>query len=365
MSDLAVKDYVFRKGAANRIPVSGTFELTPRCNFRCKMCYIHMDGEEQRCAGRELTTEEWLAAAKEAVDAGMIYLLLTGGEPLLRPDFMKLYVSLVQMGLLLTVNTNASLITPEIVECFRKYPPEKVNVSIYGMSEQTYGNLCGNAGGFEKSMEGIRKLKEAGIRVNLNTTFTKHNLPDMEDIIEFARKEAIPVRTAAYVFPPVRNGHPVEEGNLTPDEMGKAGARFDWLTLDEKQKQLRLRYVRICAGLEEAAEEKPQSKTASCMAGKGAFWISWNGSMYPCGMLAEHGQDVKTLGFRRAWENTVSQARALCLPAACLDCRQRRLCPVCAAVCSTGSHEGENPVPELCVRTGAYIREILHLAEKA
>lgn len=363
MSDLTVKDYVFRKGAAKRIPVSGTFELTPRCNFRCKMCYIHMEGEEQRCAGRELTTQEWLTMAREAVDAGMIYLLLTGGEPLLRPDFLELYTSMIQMGLMITINSNASLITPEIVECFRKYPPEKLNISVYGMSEQTYGDLCGNAPGFEKTMRGIRLLKEAGIRMNLNTTFTSHNLSDMEDIIAFARRESIPIRTAAYVFPPVRNGHPVEEGNLTPEEMGRAGARFDWLTLDDKQKERQMRHVRMCLGKEEAAEEAPLSKTASCLAGKGAFWISWDGKMYPCGMVMDNAQDARALGFAAAWKETVSQAKKLCVPEACLECNLRRLCPVCAAVSSNAVHAGDGSIPELCARTKAYIQEMMRLAE--
>ena len=81
MAKPSIKQHIFRTGAARRIPVSGTFELTPRCNFHCKMCYVQMTPEEEQAVGCELTTQEWLDIAQKAVNGGMIYLLLTGGEP--------------------------------------------------------------------------------------------------------------------------------------------------------------------------------------------------------------------------------------------------------------------------------------------
>ena len=127
MAAPTIKQFVYRAGARKRIPVSGTFELTPRCNLSCKMCYIHMSAEEQRQRGNELTTEEWLHIARQAVKAGMIYLLLTGGEPMLRPDFVDIYREIIKMGVVISVNTNATLVTPEIVECFKQHPPECVH----------------------------------------------------------------------------------------------------------------------------------------------------------------------------------------------------------------------------------------------
>ena len=100
-----IKKYVFQKAAINHIPVSGTFELTPRCNLSCEMCYIRMSPAEEAIMGTELTTEAWFSLGKQAVDAGMVYLLLTGGEPLLRPDFSEIYSGLAEMGILLTLNT--------------------------------------------------------------------------------------------------------------------------------------------------------------------------------------------------------------------------------------------------------------------
>ena len=88
----SIKEYVFRRGTIEHIPVSGTFELTPRCNLNCKMCYIHMSEKEQCAAGKELTTKQWIDIGEQAVSQGMVYLLLTGGEPLIRPDFSEIYI---------------------------------------------------------------------------------------------------------------------------------------------------------------------------------------------------------------------------------------------------------------------------------
>lgn len=363
MSELTVKDYVFKKGAAKRIPVSGTFELTSRCNFRCAMCYIHSESEQQCKAARELTAEQWLAIGREAVDAGMIYLLLTGGEPLLRPDFLRIYTGLIQMGLRISVNTNGSLITPQIAECFRQYPPEKVNVSIYGASEETYGALCKNPDGYEKAIRGIRMLKDAGVFMNLNTTFTRSNAADMEALVDFAKAEGIPIRTAAYVFPPVRGGEGTASENLTPAEMGRLAARFDWLTLDEEQKKQRLRVALRCIGQDPSGATVPSSRSASCMAGKGSFWISWEGMMYPCGMLSENAEDVVRAGFTEAWKETVRKSEGLRIPRACVECPLRLLCTVCAAVHSAGDCAPEEVPADLCVRTKAYLQSILESAD--
>lgn len=358
MSELTVKDYVFKKGAAKRIPVSGTFELTSRCNFRCAMCYIHSEAQQKCNAERELTAEQWLAIGREAVDAGMIYLLLTGGEPLLRPDFLQIYTGLMQMGLRISINTNGSLITPQIVECFRQYPPEKVNVSIYGVSEKTYGVLCGNAPGYEKSVRGVRMLKEAGIRVNINTTFVRSNAADMEALVDFAKTEGVPIRTAAYVFPPVRGGVGTASVNLTPEEMGRLTARFDWLTLDEEQKKQRLQAIRHCIEQDRSGASVLPSRSASCMAGKGSFWINWEGLMYSCGMLSENAESVVREGFGKAWKETVRKCEGLRIPQTCVECPLRPICTVCAAVHTTAGCAPEEVPADQCVKTKAYLRTV-------
>lgn len=363
MSQIDVKQFVFRKGGSKGIPVSGTFELTSRCNFRCKMCYVQMTPEEQQAFGRELTTQQWLDIARQAVDQGMIYLLITGGEPLLRPDFVQIYTACVQMGVVVSVNTNGSLLTPEIVECFRNHPPERVNVTLYGASPCRYASVCGNEGGYEKSLRGISMLKEAGIRISLNTTFIQENRPDMQALVAFAKEENIPIRTAAYLFPPVRNGREEPHDNLSAEEMGILGARFDHMTMDDTQRQKRLKAIDHCLS-QNVADKQPQSRQASCMAGRGAFWVSWNGNMYSCGMLSHEGTSLLEADFPEAWRRTRETVKTLCLPAECSVCQYSKLCPSCAAISQCVHGRQGKLVPYLCRRTKAYVQEFRDLCAK-
>ena len=138
---LQLRRFFYKKAARNRTPISGTFELTPRCNMNCKMCYVHQQYPKEQ----ELSVAQWLAMGKEATARGMLFLLLTGGEPFLREDFADIYLGLRRLGLMVSVNTNASLLNDEILAAFRQAPPARVNVTLYGGSEQTYSTLCGNS----------------------------------------------------------------------------------------------------------------------------------------------------------------------------------------------------------------------------
>ena len=101
--------YIHAKGARLGLPIAGNFEITSRCNFNCKMCYIH-----DNAAQGELSAAEWIEIGRQAAGAGMVFLLITGGEPLIRKDFPEIYLGLKKLGLLISINTNASLLTDEL-----------------------------------------------------------------------------------------------------------------------------------------------------------------------------------------------------------------------------------------------------------
>ena len=114
---------VWERAFADAIPISGTFELTPRCNFNCRMCYVHLQPEQIPRYGRELSAGEWLRIAEEAKEAGTTWLCITGGEPLMHPEFETIYRELTQMGFFITLQTNASLIRGRMAELLEECPP--------------------------------------------------------------------------------------------------------------------------------------------------------------------------------------------------------------------------------------------------
>ena len=87
----AVNGFISMKARYKNIPVSGTFELTPLCNLDCKMCYVHLTANQLKKEERLLSVDEWKKIIRQAVDAGMMYAVLTGGECLTYYGFKEIY----------------------------------------------------------------------------------------------------------------------------------------------------------------------------------------------------------------------------------------------------------------------------------
>ena len=123
---------LFQKSSIKKIPLSGTFELSPVCNFDCRMCYVRKSPEEVKCHNRKmLNLEQWKKIADQAENAGMLYLLLTGGEPFLWPDFWKLYMYLSKKGFLISINSNGSLIDEGVIEQLKERPCIRISMTWY------------------------------------------------------------------------------------------------------------------------------------------------------------------------------------------------------------------------------------------
>ena len=113
--EAAMVEYLYQKASASGSPISGTFELTPLCNMNCRMCYVRLSKEEQTARGRLKSAEEWLNLAQRCKDAGMLFLLITGGEPFTHPEIRTIIEELHRMGFILTINTNGTMIDENTV----------------------------------------------------------------------------------------------------------------------------------------------------------------------------------------------------------------------------------------------------------
>lgn len=355
-----LRQMMYRKAAKMKVPISGTFELTPLCNMNCKMCYIRMSPEEMRTRGRELSAARWVQLGRECRDQGMLFLLLTGGEPFLRPDFREIYTELQKMGMLISINTNGTLLDEETVRWLAQMPPMRVNVTLYGGSNETYERLCGNPRGYDQATRGIRLLKEAGIVVVLNASFTRINAEDLDAIYDFAQELDIPVRPAMYMFPPVRNardGRVDAETRFSPEEAGEILFRTKERSLSPGD--MAELCQRVCQGLPTELEDEECARTADehmgCMAGRSAFWVTWDGRMTPCGMMNIPVTKPFEDGFEACWKTLVKQVDEILLPAACSGCALRNACMVCGALALAEGEGDSTKRPDyLCGMTKAY-----------
>ncbi len=349
----------FLHSKANKagVPASGTFELTSRCNFNCKMCYVH-NQDAALCKKTEKSAEWWINLGKKAAEKGTIFLLLTGGEPLVREDFSEIYTELSKMGFIISINTNGYLLNDKILELFKKYPPSRVNISLYGASEETYECVTG-VRGFERVLSNIEALRAMGIDVRINGSFTKYNYKDYRAIYDIGKKLGVHIKATPYMFPPVLVGGEtgVNPGRLSAEEA--AINRVEWLKVQYSPEEYRQKIENSLKGVDafelSRDEECSEEGKVKCRAGSSSFWINSKGEMCFCG-VAGFPFSIDELGFDGAWESVKEFSASVRTPAKCENCKYKHMCCVCAAACytETGSFSG---VPEyICEFTKETIR---------
>ena len=333
--------YLSGKAAARKIPINGTFELTPLCNMACRMCYVRMTKQQQEAIAPLQSARRWLDLASVARDRGMLYLLLTGGEPFLRQDLPELLAALQSMGLVLSINTNGTLITPETIRWLKQTPPSRINVTLYGASDETYDRLCGNPLGFTQTSRAIGLMQDAGIAVKLNCSITPHNQQDLMGILSFAQSRKLPIQATSYMFPPLRRDPSMVGKNhrFSPEEAAYHTARIQLGLLGQEEFIRRVKeddLPALCVDAEACPITEEQGEGIRCRAGKSSFWVTWEGKMPPCGMFPmENALNVFEAGFDAAWNRTVKAAEAIRLPAKCAGCPRKDLCRTCAAMVYT------------------------------
>ncbi len=361
----AIRRQLYKRAFQKKLPVNGAFELTPLCNMDCRMCYIRMSQEELEQRGTLKTAEEWIAMGKTCVENGMLFLLLTGGEPFMRRDFKEIYIALHKMGLILSLNTNGTMITEETISWLKEYPPSKVNVTLYGGSNETYARLCRLPGGYDAACRGIELLQKAGIYVNINSSFTPENVQDMEAVFAYAKAHSLPATGACYMFPPVRSakeGVLEEDVRFTAREAGIARAWAERLKLSEEELEIIL--DRMDQGIFDHIEDeedcvRTRDEHLSCIAGSCSFWITWDGRMTPCGMMNTPAVRPFEEGFMESWNQLTAQTQTICLPGECSGCKIRGACIICGALSMAEGEGDASRKPEyLCEMTRAYLEEM-------
>ena len=351
----AATEYLYRRATAAGIPLSGTFELTPVCNMDCKMCYVRLSPQAQEAIGPLADAECWLTLGREARDAGMLYLLLTGGEPFSHPQFPQILAGLHKMGLLISLNSNGTLIDEDTVAWLKNCPPVRINISLYGASDETYARLCGNPKGFTQVTKAIQLLKNAGITVKLNCSLTPHNAADLPEMVAFAKENDLILQVATYMFPPIRKNETMVGNNarFSPEDAAFYMAYADYLTLGAERFAAGEGKCLVPSDPEDHCSEVGDG--IRCRAGKCSFWVTWQGDMTPCGMFpVQDCPNVFAQPFDTAWEAVKTFAGQIRLPAQCAACSAKDSCHACAAMVITESGRFDQVPQYRCDMMHAY-----------
>lgn len=365
-SNTTFERFLFQRASENRSPLYGVLELLPLCTLDCDMCYVRLSRAEMEARGALRTTDEWLTLAEEMKDSGTLFLLLTGGEPLLFPDFKKLYLGLQEMGMILTINTNGTLIDEEWAKFFHEHKPRRINITLYGSNNDTYDRLCHLSDGFDRTLQGIRFLKKYGIDVKINGSLVKKNLEDRMDIIKLGEDLDIPVRIDTYMYPAVRERSRSfdRQARLDPDTAARARVEILHREMGEETFAQYVQQTLFLADNTPKGEHIPGHLT--CRAGQCSFVINWQGEMRSCIVLDHPSIPVfdGKMNFKTAWQEIVQKTSSIETSPVCSECTLRAVCNVCAAsaMAECGSYDA---VPDyICQYTQSTVKYLRQFVDK-
>ena len=321
---LSDKEYLqqFRKKVTvQRIPLTGSINLTHRCNLRCVHCYI---GDKEVINGKrekELSTAQWISIIDQITDGGCLYLLITGGEPLLRKDFGDIYRHAKKNGLLVTVFTNGTLITDEIIELFSEWPPYVVEISLYGATAPIYEKITGIKGSYDKCRSGIERLLDHQINLRLKTILMTLNRHEFYDIENIAKKYDVKFRFDPAIFPCFDGNNTPVSFRVDPKEAVEKEFSDGDRAREWKDYFDRMKGFSVSASL------------YNCGAGLTNFNIDPYGNLQPCLMVMSPKYDLLNGIFSKGWQDVIPRIRerTVGITGACNQCEKITLCGFCPA----------------------------------
>lgn len=345
--------------AQDRIPGNGSIELIENCNFRCIHCYQGMKKHKEI-----LSAETWFRILDEITDMGTLWLLLTGGEPTLHPEFERIYEYAIKKGLLINLFTNAALLKTSHFDLLKKYPPFALEVTLYGFSEETYQETTGTKGSFAKVVENCHRMVEIGLPLKLKTIVMKPVLKDFWKMKSFAEDIlGVPFKFDTRIDPSIY-------GDDYPDIRLSAEETIALEEANIPKELLKKDYEDISEFRKNASEKTNNtSMLYTCGAGKSSYYIDYQGWIHTCsiGRLWKEKFDLNEYSFKDIWINKlpkITYRKIKTEDSICKQCEYLTYCDACPATAhlATGQHEGRPQY--ICQITMARKKHLFESQEK-
>jgi radical SAM protein with 4Fe4S-binding SPASM domain len=320
------------KAASGRHPSCCQIELTYGCDYHCQHCYAACYNNKEEIA-RELATADVLKIIDRLYEAGVFWLTLTGGDPLTRKDFFQIYEYAVRKGFFVTVFTNGFRISDNTIKSFKKYNPFCIEVTFNASNEALYEQMSGVRGSFRRVKEGIKKIKEAGLRLRIKSMITTANLHDIPRLKKRIESYGLGFNASPLVTARL-------DGSLEPLKYRISPEAFDYLRpiySQEDMKKMRL----YCS--KEANSAIPARRLFRCEACFSTINIDPFGNMFICTYFREKKQDIKKISIAEAYKRLKSFVNTTTFKAKseCRRCSIYEICSNCPgrALLETGDKE--------------------------
>ena len=349
--------YLDAKARDKGVPIHGQFELTPLCNFRCRMCYVQMSPEQLN--GRAvMSVQGWKDLMSQACEAGMLHVTLTGGECLAYPGFDELFLFLQSMGCDVSILTNGYLLNEQRIRFFTEHMPHRIQITMYGWNDDVYERVTGQRA-FTTVADNARRAVEADLPVILNVTPSSFLGEDVLETVRAARQITRAVTVNSAIFSP-------------REETGRSGQK------DDPETEMYLKIYRLMYeldGLEsrEISEDRlppaggPSHECAECGlkcgGGRSSFVLNWKGVLMACNRMHMLQADALKEGFAAAWRKVNREANSWPRVPECEGCPYAGVCNNCAANILSYAEPGKQPLA-LCERTKYLVRHgVRHIPE--
>ncbi|MCX5694547.1 MAG: radical SAM protein [Candidatus Omnitrophica bacterium] len=323
-----------------QFPIRGQLELTYRCNLNCLHCYC--SGLEYQ--DKELTTAEWKKIIDRMAKEGCLELCFTGGEPLIRKDFLEIYAYAKTKGFLITIFSNGVLLTKEIISYLEKSPPFSIEITLNGITRKTYERITRVKDTFDKVIENINQLAKSGINLFLKANCLKENKNEIAGIKAFTHKllgeDIKRFKYDPFIFAKLNGDRSPCKHRLSAQELLEV-RRSDPKIWKEFSKSV----CSITPGL-----VKNKERLYRCTSWMTNFFINPSGWIRPCNLSTEYSADLKTATFKEGFYNIFGrlQNEEFKSDSKCKNCLLRRYCYHCPSRAYLETKSKESPVDYYC-----------------
>jgi len=333
-----------KKLEEKHIPFFSSIELTSRCNLRCKFCYLEHSQHD------ELSTEEIKSYLSQLASLGSLFLCLTGGEPLLRQDFRDIAQHAHSLGFALNLKTNGTLIDEKTADHLARLNLYRVDISLLGATPEVHEGITQVKGSLEKTISGVRFLRERDINVFLMSTIVKENLGELKKIKELVEKMGAQLATTPLVYPSNDSGQEPFKHRLNDEELAVYYRQI--LSPDLK--------ILPCVEI--------KKDFLICQAGRTDISINSQGRVYPCLAFPWEAGDLRKERLQSILQSSerLSFFRSLRGDEfkACIDCKDSFLCARCSGLAYLEKGDMLGISPENCRQT-KIAKEVTNEKEKS
>src|SRR4051812_26799680 len=292
---------------------------------------------------RELDYAEHCRLLDQLADAGCLWLLYTGGEIFARRDFLDIYTYAKKKGFLVTLFTNGTMVTERVADYLSQWRPFAIEITLYGLTRNTYEQLTGIPGSFDKCMRGIRLLADRGLPLALKTVAVSTNRHEIPGMQRFAQEElGVSFKFDSMINPRVDCSQSPLDVRLSPEEC---------VALDLADPRRIDEWIAFAGTVRRMYDERPVQDTVyQCGGGVSSFAIDPYGRLSICVLSEAHKYDLRGGSFRDGWEGFVHQQRVrkVTRPTKCVSCALKAVCGMCPANGELENGDPETPVEWLC-----------------